>query len=88
MKTCRAFCCCAVKEGHIDTVTKVLVSRLLQQLVPILSEGELATIFICKQLDSRIEIGKRNHALIAFVLDNWVRLSEIPSLTTADAVIA
>ncbi len=84
MKDWRAFCRWALEEGHIDTLPKVPVPKLPQHLFPVLTETELATIFNSRQLDPHTEIGKRNRALISFMLDTGVRLAEVSGLAVAD----
>lgn len=80
MKDLRAFTRFLVAEKRLDKQPKVPVPELTQHLFPVLSESELETILTCSQLDTRTEIGKRNRALVAFMLDTGVRLSEVANL--------
>jgi len=84
MKDWRAFCRWALEEDLIEALPKVPVPRLPQHLFPVLTETELATIFNSKQLDVHTEIGKRNRAMIAFMLDTGVRLAEVTGLGIDD----
>lgn len=63
---------------------KVPVPKLPQTLFPVLSPEELQKIFSCKLVADNTELAKRNRALIAFMLDTGVRLSEVANLTPAD----
>lgn len=76
----RAFCRWALDEGHIESLPKVPVNKLPQVFFPILSDEELDRIFATKQLSPATEIGIRNRALIAFMLDTGVRRSEVALL--------
>jgi site-specific recombinase XerD len=84
LKDWRAICRWAHEERLLEALPKVPVPKLPQRLFPILTEEELATIFASRQLDDRTEIGKRNRALFAFMLDTGVRLGEVTSLQLAD----
>jgi site-specific recombinase XerD len=80
MKDLRAFTRYLVAEEMLEKQPKVPVPKLPQHLFPVLTEEELQRIFTCKQLDAKTEIGKRNRAMVAFMLDTGVRLSEVASL--------
>lgn len=84
MKDLRAFCNWLVTVEFLDRAPKVLVPKLPQTLFPVLSDADLLKIFSTRQLSSKTEIGCRNRALIAFMLDTGVRLSEVTSLTLDD----
>jgi site-specific recombinase XerD len=68
------------EEGHITDLPKVPVNKLPQVFFPILSDAELDTIFATKQLTLATEIGTRNRAMIAFMLDTGVRRAEVANL--------
>jgi site-specific recombinase XerD len=76
----RAFVRWCHEEGHIESLPKVPVNKLPQVFYPILSDEELDTIFSTKQLSLETEIGTRNRALVAFMLDTGVRRAEVASL--------
>lgn len=84
LKDWRAICRWAENEKLLDELPKVPVPRLPKHLFPVLSEEELTAIFASRQLDPRTEIGKRNRALIAFLLDTGVRRAELANLALAD----
>lgn len=81
MKDLRAFTRFLVSEELLDKQPKVPVPKLPQHLFPVLNEDEIATILTSKQLNPQSEIDKRNRALVAFMLDTGVRLSEVANLT-------
>jgi integrase/recombinase XerD len=60
------------------------VSKLPQTSFATLSEQDLLKVFSAKQLSPKTEVGRRNRALIAFMLDTGVRLSEVANITLAD----
>lgn len=60
------------------------VPKLPQTFFPVLYELDLVKVFSTKQLSPKTEIGRRNRALIAFMLDTGVRLSEVANLTFED----
>lgn len=80
----KAFVHYLIDEELIDWRVKVPIPRVPQQLYPVLTDAELARVFACDQLSPRTEIGIRNRALIAFMLDTGVRLSEVSQLGLAD----
>lgn len=80
MKDLRAFTRFLVSEELLDRQPKVPVPKLPRHLFPVLTESELETILTCRQLDPRTEIGKRNRAMLAFMLDTGIRLSEVANL--------
>lgn len=80
MTDIRAFVRWCHKEGHIDSVPSVPVNKLPDTFFPILSDEELDAIFSTKQLSLETEIGIRNRAMIAFMLDTGVRRSEAANL--------
>ena len=80
MTDMRAFIRWLHEEEHIDRLPKVPVNKLPQVFFPILSDEELDRVFSCKQLSPSTEIGVRNRALIAFMLDTGVRRSEVANL--------
>lgn len=84
MKDLRAFTRYLVSAELLDKQPKVPVPKLSHHLFPVLNEAELATILTCKQLDIHREIGKRNRALVALMLDTGIRLSEVANLTFED----
>jgi site-specific recombinase XerD len=84
MRDMRAFTRYLVAEGRLDKQPKVPIPTLPKHLFPVLSEAQLGAILTCRQLDCRTEIGKRNRALIAFLLDTGVRLSEVSGLQLDD----
>lgn len=81
MKDLRAFVRWLVEEEIIEKAPKVPVPKVPQQLFKVLTQEELERIFSCRQLDTRSEIGHRNRALVAFMLDTGVRLSEVANLS-------
>ena len=69
-------------EGeYIDRAPKITMPKLPQGLFPVLTDQELKIIFASKHLDAKTEQSIRNRALIAFMLDTGVRLSEAANLT-------
>lgn len=80
----RAFGNWLVAEELLDKPPKVPVPKLPQTFFPVLSDDDLARVFACKQLDPRTEIGTRNRALIAFMLDTGVRRTEAVNLMLAE----
>ncbi len=88
MTDMRAFARWLHEEGHIETLPKVPVNKLPQVFFPILSDVELDAIFATKQLSLDSEIGTRNRALIAFMLDTGVRRTEVANLELKDLDLA
>jgi integrase/recombinase XerC len=80
MTDMRAFARWLLEEGHIDALPKVPVNKLPQVFFPILSDEDLDAIFKTKQLSLDTEIGTRNRAMIAFMLDTVVRRTEVATL--------
>lgn len=87
LKDMRAFLNWLVEEEILEKAPKVPVPKLPQTLFPILSDAELARVFGTRQLDPKSEIGIRNRALIAFLLDTGVRRAEVAALTTGDITL-
>lgn len=56
------------------------VPKLPQTLFPVLTDAELDAVSSCRELDPKSEIGVRNRALIAFMLETGVRLSKVANL--------
>ena len=81
MKDLRAFTRFLVAEELLVKQPKVPVPKLPKHLFKVLSEAELETVLTCRQLDPHTEIGKRNRAMVAFMLDTGVRLSEVANLS-------
>jgi site-specific recombinase XerD len=88
LKDLRAFVRWLYGEELIEQLPKVPIPKLPRTLFPILSDDELTMIFTCAQTDPISEIGKRNRALVMFMLDTGVRLAEVASLTPADLYLA
>lgn len=88
MTDMRAFARWCHEEGHVETLPKVPVNKLPQVFFPTLSDAELDAIFATKQLSPTTEIGTRNRALIAFMLDTGVRRTEAAKLELDDLDIA
>jgi len=84
LKDLKAFMRWCQEDGLIDSVPKVPVPRLPHVLFPVLSEPELDSIFRSTYLSGNSELAIRNRALMAFMLDTGVRLSEASSLTLAN----
>jgi site-specific recombinase XerD len=84
----RAFTRYLSEEGLLDRPPKIILPKLAQDLFPILSDADLERIFACRQLTPANEIGTRNRALFAFMLDTGVRLSEVAGLGLADLDLA
>lgn len=80
MTDMRAFARWMYEEGHITELPKVPVNKLPQVFFEILSDEELDAIFATKQLSLSTEIGTRNRAMIAFMLDTGVRRTEAANL--------
>ena len=83
-KDLRAFVRWLHEEELITVVPKVPIPKLPQTLFPVLTDDELLAIFRSRHLDSSTEIGKRNRALLLFMLDTGVRLAEVASLSRTD----
>jgi integrase/recombinase XerC len=84
MTDMRAFVRWLLEEGHIHALPKVPVNKLPQVFFPILSDEDLDAIFKTKQLSLDTEIGTRNRAMIAFMLDTGVRRTEVVNLELKD----
>lgn len=84
MKDLRAFVHWINEETDLSLTVKVPIPKLPQTLFPILSESDLQRIFSCKLVASNSELAKRNRALISFMLDTGVRLSEVANLLPSD----
>ncbi len=84
MKDLRAFAYWLVEEELLDKPPKVDLPKLPQEDFKILTDAQLVTLFSSKQLTGGGEYGVRNRAIIAFLLDTGVRLSEIAGLTLED----
>lgn len=84
MTDLRAFAHWLLDEGHITTLPKVPVNKLPQVFYQILSDDDLDKVFATKQLSQSTEIGIRNRAMIAFMLDTGVRRTEVANLELAD----
>lgn len=84
MTDMRAFARWLHEEGHIDQLPKVPVNNLPQVFFEILSDEDLDKIFATKQLSLATEIGTRNRAMIAFMLDTGVRRTEAANLELKD----
>ena len=63
-------------EELIERAPKVPVPKLPTKLFPVLTDTELERVFACSHLSAQTEIAARNRALVAFMLDTGVRLSE------------
>ena len=87
LKDMRAFLNWLVEEELLEKAPKVPVPKLPQTLFPILTDAELARVFATKQLDTKSEIGVRNRALIAFLLDTGVRRAEVAALKLDDITL-
>jgi integrase/recombinase XerD len=72
----------------LEFLPKIYLPKLPHTLFPILSDEELVKIFSTEQLSTDIEIGKRNRALISFMLDTGVRLAEVADLKLEDVAVA
>jgi integrase/recombinase XerC len=80
MTDMRAFARWLLEEGHLESLPRVPVNKLPQVFFEILSDEELDRVFATKQLSLATEIGTRNRALIAFMLDTGVRRTEVANL--------
>lgn len=80
----RAFVRWLVDAGKLETLPTIHLPKLPQTLFPILSDEELVAIFSSQQMAQDTEIGKRNRALISFMLDPGVRLAEVADLKLED----
>lgn len=87
LKDTKAFVRWLLEEEYLDKAPKVPVPRLPQRLFPILTDAELTQVFGSKHLTGESEIAIRNRALLAFMLDTGVRLSEAAGVTLADVSI-
>lgn len=87
LKDLKAFCRWLVAEEFLDKGPKVPLPKLPSTLCPVLTDDELLRVFATNQHSPRTEIGCRNRALVAFMLDTGVRLSEVCRLQLADVQI-
>lgn len=71
-------------EEILTRPVKVPMPKLPYQLYPVLTDAELERIFASAELSPKTEIGARNRALVAFMLDTGVRLSEVAGLELAN----
>jgi site-specific recombinase XerD len=86
-KDLKAFCRWLVAEEFLDKGPKIPLPKLPSTLYPVLTDDELLRVFATNQLSPRTEIGCRNRALVAFMLDTGVRLAEVTRLQLADIQI-
>ncbi|MGI8405056.1 MAG: tyrosine-type recombinase/integrase, partial [Thermomicrobiales bacterium] len=84
LKDVKAFLRWCMEDGLIAAVPKVPIPRLPQNLFPILTEIDLELIFHSTYLSGNSELAIRNRALVAFMLDTGVRLSEASGLSMAN----
>jgi site-specific recombinase XerD len=84
IKDLRAFVRWLHENDRLETLPKIYLPKLPQTLFPILSDEDLIKIFSTEQMSQTTEIGKRNHAVIAFMLDTGVRLGEVAALKLDD----
>lgn len=84
LKDVKAWTRWLLEEELIEKAPKVPVPKLPTRLFPILTDDELRKIFSCRLLTERSEQADRNKALLAFMLDTGVRLSEAANLQHAD----
>lgn len=87
LKDVKAFVRWAVEAELLDKAPKVPVPKLPQRLFPVLTDEELTRIFACSHLAGATEIAVRNRALVAFMLDTGVRLSEAAGLGLDDVAL-
>ncbi len=87
MTDMKAFARWLLEEEHIEHLPKVPVNKLPQVFFPILSDADLDKVFATKQLSLATEIGTRNRALIAFMLDTGVRRTEAAEVQIKDVDI-
>ncbi len=87
LKDVKAFLRWAAEEELIAKAPKVPVPRLPQRLFPILTDNELDRVFSCKQLAGKSEVVTRNLALVSFMADTGVRLSEAAGILFEDVNI-
>jgi site-specific recombinase XerC len=80
----RAFARWLHEAGHIEALPKVSLNKLPQVFSPIPSDAELDWVFRTKHLSMSTEIGIRNRAMIAFMLDTGVRRTEVAHLDVKD----
>jgi site-specific recombinase XerD len=73
-----------MEHEYVPAMPTVPVPRLPKTLYPILSDAELERVFACDQVSGRSEMAIRNRALLGFMLDTAVRLSEVAGLTLSD----
>ncbi len=88
LKDLKAFQNWMFEEEVVTVVAKVPVPRLPHNLFPILSDDDLDLIFHSAEVTGNSEMAIRNRALIAFMLDTGVRLSETSGLTVANLDVA
>lgn len=81
LKDVKAFMRWCLEDGLIDAVPKVPIPRLPQNLFPVLTEAELGLVFRSTYLSGNSERAIANRALVAFMLDTGVRLSEASGLS-------
>lgn len=84
LKDFRAFVRWLHEEELLVALPKVPIPKLPQTLFPVLTDDELTRIFQCQQTEASTEIGKRNRALLMFMLDTGVRLAEVSGLAYED----
>jgi integrase/recombinase XerC len=87
LKDIKAFVRFLEAEELIDKAPKVPVPKLPTVLFPVLTEADLELIFASRHLSGTSEIAIRNRALVAFMLDTGVRLSEASGLRVGDVSI-
>ena len=88
LKDLRAFCRWLFDEELLEAVPKVTLPKLPDELFPILTDDELKELFRCPHLSSPGPQAVRNRALVAFLLDTGVRLSEVANLTLLELDLA
>ena len=81
LKDCKVWVRWLEDQELIEKAPKIPVPRLPQRLFPVLTDADLDLIFTCSQVAGQGEVAVRNRALIGFMLDTGVRLSEVSSLT-------
>ena len=84
LKDCKVWVRWLADNELIAKAPKFPIPKLPQTLFPILSEDDLDAILSCTQVSGTSEQAIRNRAVIAFLLDTGVRLSEAANLSMAN----
>jgi site-specific recombinase XerD len=88
LKDLRAFTRWLHENDKLNALPKIYLPTLPQTLFPILSEEDLRKVYQTKQMTLETEIGKRNRALISFMLDSGTRMAEVAGLKYQDLYLS